>query len=139
MKNVKAYKTIGEVEKLLKVKSYVLRFWEESFTQIKPLKRKGGRRLYSEDVISILRTVKKLLNEEGYTVKGVQKYLSKTKISKIKKDGDIKISEEVDIKLNQIKQYLINAKSIYSFQDLHCFLSFKNSSFDRIYSISCGF
>ena len=54
MKNVKAYKTIGEVEQLLKVKPHVLRFWEESFSQIKPLKRKGGRRLYSEDIINTL-------------------------------------------------------------------------------------
>ena len=53
MKNVQAYKTIGEVEKILKVKPHVLRFWEESFSQVKPLKRKGGRRLYSEDVINI--------------------------------------------------------------------------------------
>ena len=44
MKNVQAYKTIGEVEKILKVKPHVLRFWEESFSQVKPLKRKGGRR-----------------------------------------------------------------------------------------------
>ena len=53
MKNVQAYKTIGEVEKILKVKPHVLRLWEESFSQVKPLKRKGGRRLYSEDVINI--------------------------------------------------------------------------------------
>ena len=59
MKNVQAYKTIGEVEKILKVKPHVLRFWEESFSQVKPLKRKGGRRLYSEDVINILRIIKK--------------------------------------------------------------------------------
>ena len=44
MKNVQAYKTIGEVERILKVKPHVLRFWEESFSQIKPIKRKGGRK-----------------------------------------------------------------------------------------------
>ena len=112
MKNVQAYKTIGEVEKLLKVKSHVLRFWEESFSQVKPLKRKGGRRLYSEDIINVLRIIKNLINEEGYTVKGVKKYLSKSKISDIKKDGSIKISEELDMKLEHISQYLKKAKSI---------------------------
>ena len=112
MKNVKAYKTIGEVENLLKVKPHILRFWEESFSQVKPLKRKGGRRLYSEDVINIIRIIKKLINEEGYTVKGVKKYLSKKKISDIKKDGSIKISEELDVKLEHISQYLKKAKSI---------------------------
>ena len=112
MKNVKAYKTIGEVEQLLKVKPHVLRFWEESFSQVKPLKRKGGRRLYSEDIINTLRIIRNLINEEGYTVKGVKKYLSKNKISDIKKDGSIKISEELDIKLEHISLYLKKAKSI---------------------------
>ena len=112
MKNVQAYKTIGEVEKLIKIKPHVLRFWEESFVQVKPLKRKGGRRLYSEDVINVLRIIKKLINEEGYTIKGVKQYLSKSKLSVIKKEGSIKISEELDIKLEQVSQYLVKAKSI---------------------------
>ena len=112
MKNVHAYKTIGEVEKILKVKPHVLRFWEESFSQVKPLKRKGGRRLYSEDVINILRIIKKLVNDEGYTIRGVQKYFYNNKISNIKKDGAVKISEELDIKLDNIEKYLKKAKSI---------------------------
>ena len=112
MKNVQAYKTIGEVEKILKVKPHVLRFWEESFSQIKPIKRKGGRRLYSEDVINILRLIKKLVNEEGYTIRGVKKYLSNNKINSVKKEGAIKITEELDVKLDGIEQYLNKAKSI---------------------------
>ena len=112
MKNVQAYKTIGEVEKILKVKAHILRFWEDSFLQVKPLKRKGGRRLYSEDVINILRTIKKLVNDEGYSIKGVKKYFAKKKISNIKKEGAIQISEELDIKLDNIEQYLKKAKSI---------------------------
>ena len=112
MKNVQAYKTIGEVEKILKVKPHVLRSWEESFSQIKPLKRKGGRRLYSEDVINILRIIRKLINDEGYSIKGVKKYLSSNKINYIKKEGAIKISEELDIKLDNIEQYLKKAKSV---------------------------
>ena len=112
MKNVQAYKTIGEVEKILKVKPHVLRFWEDSFSQVKPLKRKGGRRLYSEDVINILRIIKKLVNDEGYTIRGVKKYLSKNKINHIKKEGAIKISEEQDLKLENIEKYLNKARSI---------------------------
>ena len=112
MKNVQAYKTIGEVEKILKVKPHVLRSWEESFSQIKPLKRKGGRRLYSEDIINILRIIRKLINDEGYTIKGVKKYLSSNKINYIKKEGAIKISEELDLKLDNIEQYLKKAKSV---------------------------
>ena len=112
MKNVQAYKTIGEVEKILKVKPHVLRSWEESFSQIKPLKRKGGRRLYSEDIINILRIIRKLIHDEGYTIKGVKKYLSSNKINYIKKEGAIKISEELDLKLDNIEQYLKKAKSV---------------------------
>ena len=112
MKNVLAYKSIGEVEKILKVKPHVLRFWEQSFSQVKPIKRKGGRRLYSEDVINILRLIKKLVNEEGYTIKGVKKYLSNNKISIVKKEGALKISEELDIKLENIEKYLKNARDI---------------------------
>ena len=99
-------------EKILKVKPHVLRFWEEAFSQVKPLKRKGGRRLYSEDVINILRIIKKLVNDEGYSIRGVKKYLSKNKISDIKKKGAIKISEELDIKLDNIEKYLKKARSI---------------------------
>ena len=112
MKNVQAYNTIGEVEKILKVKPHVLRFWEESFSQVNPIKRKGGRRLYSEDVINILRIIKKLVNDEGYTIRGVRKYLSNNKISYIKKEGAIKISEELDMKLDNIEKYLKKAKSV---------------------------
>ena len=82
------------------------------FSQVKPLKRKGGRRLYSEDIINILRIIKKLVNDEGYSVKGVKKYLSKNKISNIKKEGAIKISEDLDIKLDNIEKYLKKARSI---------------------------
>ena len=117
MKNVKAYKTIGEVSALIKVKPHVLRFWEKNFNQVKPLKRKGGRRLYSEDIVNVLRIIKKLMNDEGYTIKGVKKYLFNNKISKIKQDGSIKVSEELDIKLNQIQQYLIKAKSILKIEN----------------------
>ena len=112
MKNVQAYKTIGEVEKILKVKPHLLRAWELSFSQVRPIKRKGGRRLYSEDLISILRLIKRLIIEEGYTIRGVKKYLSNSKISLVKKEGAIKISEELDIKLDNIEQYLLKAKRI---------------------------
>ena len=74
MKNVQAYKTIGEVEKILQVKPHILRSWEESFIQVKPLKRKGGRRLYSESDVNLLRRIKELLHEEGYSINGVKNY-----------------------------------------------------------------
>ena len=113
MKSSDAYKTIGEVSELLKIPQHILRFWEESFTQVKPLKRKGGRRLYSENDIDLLRRIKVLLNDEGYSIKGVKNYLSKNKIENIKKEGKLKVSEEVKVKLKQIEENLSKIKKLY--------------------------
>ena len=112
MKNVDAYKTIGEVSKQVKIETHILRSWGENFTQIKPLKRKGGRRLYSESDISIIRKIKKMIYQEGYTIKGVKKHLAKKKIVDIIKEGQIIISEDLDVKLNDIKKYLVQAKKV---------------------------
>ena len=90
-----------------------LRFWEENFPQLNPLKRKGGRRLYSVNDINLLRRIKELLNEEGYTVKGVKTYLSKKKISVIKEEGKLKLSRELSNKLLQMKETLQNIKKLY--------------------------
>ena len=59
-----AYRTIGEVSKLLGIKPHVLRFWEHNFKQIAPLKRRGGRRLYSESDITLLRFLEEQLRQE---------------------------------------------------------------------------
>ena len=72
-----AYKTIGEVSKELDIPSHILRFWENKFNRLKLIKRKNNHRYYNEEDISFLLTVKKLINEEGYTIKGVQLYLKK--------------------------------------------------------------
>jgi DNA-binding transcriptional MerR regulator len=68
-----AFKTIGEVAAELGVQQHVLRFWESKFSQIKPLKRGGGRRYYRPEDIDVLKTIHHLLYDEGYTIKGVQK------------------------------------------------------------------
>ena len=112
MKNVGAYKTIGEVAKQVRIETHILRSWEESFVQVKPLKRNGGRRLYSEADISIIRTIKKMIYEEGYTIKGAKKHLAKKKIVDVIKEGQIIISEDLDLKLNDIKGYLVKAKEV---------------------------
>ena len=74
-KSVSAYKTISEVSKLIDVPSHVLRFWETKFTQVKPIKRSGGRRYYRSEDIEILSSIRELLYNEGYTIKGAQKVL----------------------------------------------------------------
>src|ERR1700761_5442466 len=72
-KSPDAYRTIREVADSLDLPQHVLRFWETRFPQIKPLKRAGGRRYYRPDDIERLRLIKRLLYDEGYTIKGVQK------------------------------------------------------------------
>jgi len=77
-KSAQAFRTISEVSSELDVPQHVLRFWESKFTQVRPLKRGGGRRYYRPDDIDLLRAIKNLLYEEGYTIKGVQKLLRET-------------------------------------------------------------
>lgn len=70
-----AFRTISEVANELEVQQHVLRFWETKFTQVKPLKRGGGRRYYRPEDVALLKRIHHLLYTEGYTIKGVQKLL----------------------------------------------------------------
>ena len=70
-----AFRTISEVATDLEGPQHVLRFWESKFTQVKPLKRGGGRRYYRPEDVDLLRGIRHLLYSDGYTIKGVQKLL----------------------------------------------------------------
>ena len=72
-KGPEAYRTIREVADSMDLPQHVLRFWETRFPQIRPLKRAGGRRYYRPDDIERLKLIRRLLYDEGYTIKGVQK------------------------------------------------------------------
>ncbi len=74
-KSPDAFRTISEVSDELNVPQHVLRFWESKFTQIRPLKRGGRRRYYRPEDVLLLRGIRRLLYEDGYTIKGVQKVL----------------------------------------------------------------
>jgi DNA-binding transcriptional MerR regulator len=74
-KSAQAFRTISEVATELDVPQHVLRFWESKFTQVRPLKRGGGRRYYRPEDIDLLRRIRTLLYEDGYTIKGVQRLL----------------------------------------------------------------
>ena len=74
-KSPEAFRTISEVAVDLDVPQHVLRFWEGRFTQIKPVKRAGGRRYYRPEDVDLLRGIRTLLYREGFTIKGVQKIL----------------------------------------------------------------
>ncbi len=74
-KSAMAFRTISEVSADLEIPQHVLRFWETKFTQLRPLKRGGGRRYYRPEDIALLRRIHGLLYNEGYTIKGVQQLL----------------------------------------------------------------
>lgn len=74
-KSAEAFRTISEVASDLDVPQHVLRFWETKFSQVRPMKRGGGRRYYRPEDVDLLRTIRALLYDDGYTIKGVQKLL----------------------------------------------------------------
>ena len=71
----KRYFTIGEVSDLCGVKPYVLRYWEQEFTQLKPMKRRGNRRYYQHHEVLLIRRIRELLYEEGFTISGARNRL----------------------------------------------------------------
>ncbi|MBQ8630267.1 MAG: MerR family transcriptional regulator [Alphaproteobacteria bacterium] len=72
-KSKSAFRTIAEVAEELGVATHVLRFWETKFSQIKPMKRSGGRRYYRPDDVELVKTIKEYLYDKRYTIEGVQK------------------------------------------------------------------
>lgn len=74
----KRYFTISEVSTLCAIKAYVLRYWEQEFPQLKPVKRKGNRRYYQQQDILLVRQIKKLLYEDGFTIEGARSQLINT-------------------------------------------------------------
>ena len=71
-----AFRTIGELSRELGIAQHVLRYWETRFPQLRPLQRSGNRRYYRPADVALVRRIDRLLNQEGYTVKGVQKLLA---------------------------------------------------------------
>ena len=108
-----AYRTISEVAIDLKVEQHVLRFWENKFPQITPLKRAGGRRYYRPEDIELLKVIKGYLHTDGYTIRGVQKLLKsnkKLKSQSSEKDNSIKFnnSRKTDKKIRSELEDLLN-------------------------------
>ena len=78
-KSDEAYRTIGEVAAALGLQQHILRYWETRFPQLRPMQRAGRRRYYRPDDVALARRIDRLLNVEGYTVKGVQQVLAAEK------------------------------------------------------------
>jgi len=95
-KSAEAFRTISEVAEELDLPQHVLRFWETRFTQIKPLKRGGGRRYYRPEDVELLRVIRQLLYGEGYTIKGVQKILKEQGVRTVVAAFRIAVAEGTD-------------------------------------------
>jgi DNA-binding transcriptional MerR regulator len=77
----KRYFTIGEVSELCGVKPHVLRYWEQEFTQLKPVKRRGNRRYYQHHEVLLIRRIRELLYEEGFTISGARNRLDHARVT----------------------------------------------------------
>lgn len=104
-----AFLTISEVAGELELPQHVLRFWETKFTQLKPLKRGGRRRYYRPEDVALLRRIRSLLYDDGYTIKGVQKLFRQAKISLVELDkagaefeAEIEAEKSVEIAFNTV-------------------------------------
>ena len=86
-KSSEAFRTISEVAGELGLPQHVLRFWESKFPQIKPLKRGGGRRYYRPEDVDLLRGIRHLLYEDGFTIKGVRKVLRESSARQVSEIG----------------------------------------------------
>ncbi|MBH87986.1 MAG: hypothetical protein CMJ12_02375 [Pelagibacterales bacterium] len=102
-KKIDALKTIGEVSKELNIPSHIIRFWETKFSKLKSVKRKNSHRYYSKEDVFFLKYLKKLISEDGYTIKGVQRHLKKDKNLKF-----VSHEEEYIELLNEIKTDINN-------------------------------
>ena len=103
-----AYRTIGEASKEVGVEPYVLRFWETKFSQLRPVKRSGGRRFYRPSDIDKLKVIKSLLYDNGLTIKGAVEQLKKINTNKGLTNKEIIIQTNDGKDSLDIKQLIIN-------------------------------
>jgi len=101
----KRYFTIGEVSELCGVKPHVLRYWEQEFPQLNPVKRRGNRRYYQRHDVLLIRQIRSLLYEKGFTIGGARSYLTNSRKDE-GTDGCEQVLEEIRAELEEILQIL---------------------------------
>ena len=99
----KRYFTIGEVSELCGVKPHVLRYWEQEFTQLKPVKRRGNRRYYQHHEVLLIRRIRELLYEQGFTISGARNRLDGPDEAEIKGDNPPTVTQ-LDLGLSAIAE-----------------------------------
>ena len=101
----KRYFTIGEVSELCSVKPHVLRYWEQEFTQLEPVKRRGNRRYYQRQDVVLIRQIRGLLYDDGYTIGGARPHLSGEATQKDTSQTKIEI-QQIRAELEEILEIL---------------------------------
>ena len=98
----KRYFTIGEVSELCGVKPHVLRYWEQEFTQLKPVKRRGNRRYYQHHEVLLIRKIRELLYEQGFTISGARNRLdgAEDKVAEVTTPQSVKATPSFDMPAN---------------------------------------
>ena len=101
----KRYFTIGEVSELCGVKPHVLRYWEQEFTQLRPMKRRGNRRYYQHHEVLLVRRIRELLYEQGFTISGARNRLGEVSHnSKLKESAaPLAADERVEIPMSDLR------------------------------------
>ena len=90
----KRYFTIGEVSELCAVKPHVLRYWEQEFTQLKPIKRRGNRRYYQHHEVLLIRRIRDLLYEQGFTISGARNRLTDGRDTQANPDAAVRLTAQ---------------------------------------------
>ena len=90
----KRYFTIGEVSDLCGVKPYVLRYWEQEFTQLKPMKRRGNRRYYQHHEVLLIRRIRELLYDQGFTISGARNRLTEAAVAHAEAEAEAAAAAE---------------------------------------------
>jgi DNA-binding transcriptional MerR regulator len=118
-KSPNAFRTISEVADFMGVPQHVLRFWESKFGQISPMKRGGGRRYYRPEDIEIIEAIRNLLHEDGYTIKGAQKYLKEHGVKNALKMANAEPDQKAEIIESDYESQILNItkKSIKTIED----------------------
>ena len=88
----KRYFTIGEVSELCGVKPHVLRYWEQEFTQLKPVKRRGNRRYYQHHEVLLIRRIRELLYEHGFTIHGARNRLGQSMVEPVSANAALAVA-----------------------------------------------
>ncbi|MEC5163899.1 DNA-binding transcriptional MerR regulator [Janthinobacterium sp. CG_23.3] len=108
----KRYFTIGEVSELCGVKPHVLRYWEQEFTQLKPVKRRGNRRYYQHHEVLLIRRIRELLYEQGFTISGARNKLDTRMLDGAEAHGHGAVAAVAAVQRQQLDRNMIRSELI---------------------------